>query len=1341
MQRLLLLASTLYFSFTYTHAQIVINEASNRNASQILDEDGDYEDWFELYNAGSDAINLNNYTITDDSLVLNKWIFPNIILNPANYLLVYASGKNRMPDLTTDHWEMPVDENISWSYIIPDATIPADWMENYFDVSSWASGKAGIGYGDADDTTIVADATIAQYLRYEFEITDTSKITDAIFNLDYDDGFVAYLNGNAIAWNGVDPFSAYNNTSYIDHEAVMYAGYAPEQFFMDAATIHTYLIEGINVLAVEVHNVSPGSSDLTARPFLSFGINTADVIWDADLPIWFNTFYSGTNLHTNFKIGTGGEKLFLSNDAGDIIDKLLVDDLETDFSIGRKTDGNDTIQIFAVATPGASNGLSSSYEGYVGTPTFTLGAGFYDGTIKVALNAPAGDVSVYYTLNGEIPTTDDYIYSDSITVSATTVIKARCFDNTNVLLPGKTITNTFFIDETIEVPVISITTNNNNLYGWEGIYDNWWTDWKKPCYIEYFDSVHFNAFEQNSGIKIDGGAGGSRSLAQKSFRIEPDNGVYGDGTLNYPIIPRLWYVNEYETFYLRNGSNMSNVLPYKDAFMTRTADGTLNEHMAYTPIVVFLNGEYWGLYELRDKLDEPHFDHAHNVDPENLDLLSLSYWYGSVMRTLSGSDSDWIEMRDYLTYYPTPEDSDFFDIANQYLDVYQFADYLIGETYLGNADWPWNNIKIWRDRGGDNKWKYGLIDVEWGLGYYAWTNAYSDMINYLLYNNSNIEPFYALKQNERFRNYFINRYADLMNTTFLYDRMEAMEDTIFNEVNGELPRQWEKWWGGALADQIATFNDYRFGLLDDLAIRTENVRTHIESNFYLDGQVELTLDVFPLEAGKIKISTLTIYDMPWSGVYFDGVPVTITAVANTGYTFDHWSVNDFIVDTVNASFTNNITSDQLFTAYFSGEAANEEITISEINYNSEASVNSGDWFEIYNYGDATVNISSWKIQDSDPLHSYVIPENIFIAPESRIVFVSDTLLFQQQHPGINYLGPVGFNLSNNSDYIKIFNDRSELKVQMLYADSSPWPLGANGEGRTLELIDAAIDLNNPDNWFDGCIGGSPGEAYTSCNDAIIISEINYNSIDTANSEDWIEIRNISETAIDIGGWKFMDDSIGTEHEYYVPSPKIILPHTNYILAQNDFAFETQHTDITNYNGPFGFNLNGGGEWLRLYDTTGILRNSIHYDDDLPWNTGADGNGYTLELIDSLGKMNEADNWTIICPQGSPGEYASTPCYDTVVIDTTDNILSEEIMFLSLSPNPASDFTILTIQDLQAENITIELMDINGTLRQNIYEGKLNAEQYIISTKNLPTGIYFISVITDQGRSLMKFVKE
>ncbi len=1324
-----------------TFSQVIINEGSNRNGSSIYDEDGDTPSWIELYNAGAAGVNLLNYGLSDDSLNPLKWLLPSITLEPGQFLLVFTSAKDRKPDLEINHWEQPISDTSIWKYNVPTASIPT-WINPDYDDAAWGNSKVSVGYGDDDDSTIITSGTRSVYLRYTFQIEDTLKIASAILSMDYDDGFVAYLNGNVIALNGfADGSPAYNELSGIDHEAGMYSGGPPEHFLFDETLFKSWIVEGENVLCVEVHNTSPGSSDLTARPFFSIAVKEEPIIWSDVLPVWFPSAGVMSQLHTNFKLNPEGEYAYLSNTAGIIQDSLFVYVAEADQSVGCITDGALEHAIFVTPTPNATN-TGVYFDGYTdGLVGFNLEAGFYNGEQIIELTIPAGTV-LHYTLNGEVPTIFDPIYSAPIVIDATTVVKARPFDIAGILYPGKTATNTYFIDEVITIPVISITTNNSNLYGDQGIFDNWWTDWKKATYIEYFDAEHVNAFEQNVGLKVDGGAGGSRSLPQHSMRIELDNAALGDGTLNYPLLERIGEVEKYETFYLRNGSNMSNVLPYKDAFMVRTTEDTYNEQMAYDPIVVFLNGEYFGYYELRTKLDEGYFDHAVGINKDSLDLLSVSYWYGLVLRTLSGSDSEFIEMRNYLANYPTPEDSDFYFVADSILDLQNFTDYIAAETWMGNYDWPYNNIKVWRDRGGKNKWSYALIDLELGLGIGGWSDVNSNLIDGLFSPQEYIEPLAALLQNPIYRNYFVNRYADLMNSTWLPERTLAMEDSMYLEVIPEMPRQLLKWGYGDVVDQLATFENYRTALRDDFTLRSTKVRTHINNGFNLDGKVNITLECSPPGAGRINISTLTIFDMPWSGVYFDGVPVQITAIPNTGYTFLNWGDSEFIDDILSTGFLSNISSDETFTAYFEGAPMPEEITVSEVNYHPEETVNAGNWLELWNYGTAAVNLSGWKIKDAVPLHTYTIPDGIILEENQRYVFAVDPTLFAAQHPDIlNFAGPLGFGLDNTEETIRIFDIQNNLKLQFTYLDGAPWPGGADGQGRTMELLNPLDDLNNAENWFDGCIGGSPGLPYTPCDDAVIFSEINYNSGGTFDSDDWIELRNVSNANVDIGGWKFMDDSIGVDHQFIIPDGRILEPAQNWVLAQTESKFIDAHPYILNYDASFNFKLGNNGEWIRMYDANGILTLSVNYHDISPWPLAADGGDYTLELVDSLGLMNSGYNWISICPGGSPGTYAFEPC--EIEDTSTVAILNAEVLSLSIYPNPASGYINVAFSLPTSQMISIKLVSINGAATYPLFEGNMQQGVYnsYFNITEVPGGVYLMELNNGETQVISKLIKE
>ncbi|MDP4798028.1 MAG: CotH kinase family protein [Crocinitomicaceae bacterium] len=188
----------------------------------------------------------------------------------------------------SDHWETVVYDNSTWKYLIPTASTPTNWISPSFDASSWNSGIGGFGFGDGDDNTALPNGTISVYQRFTFTIIDVSLLTKAILNMDYDDGFVAYLNGVEIARNGLTGTGqpSYNQLASISHEAVLYAGGYPDQFVFTQAQVQSAIVNGPNVLCVETHNQTAGSSDFTSRAFLSVGISNTSTNY-GPTPAWF----------------------------------------------------------------------------------------------------------------------------------------------------------------------------------------------------------------------------------------------------------------------------------------------------------------------------------------------------------------------------------------------------------------------------------------------------------------------------------------------------------------------------------------------------------------------------------------------------------------------------------------------------------------------------------------------------------------------------------------------------------------------------------------------------------------------------------------------------------------------------------------------------------------------------------------------------------------------------------------------------------------------------------------------------------------------------------------------
>ncbi|MBL4623754.1 MAG: hypothetical protein JKY42_01225, partial [Flavobacteriales bacterium] len=186
----------------------------------------------------------------------------------------------------TDHWETVIQEGDLYQYLIPNSTLPTDWNDTTFNDSFWSPGNTGIGYGDGDDNTMIGTA-ISVYFRQEFTIIDTAAIEEAILNIDYDDAFVAYINGTEIARaniNGNPPL--YSDGSITDHEATLYQGIAPDNFVLSKSTLAQVLNQGNNVLAIQVHTTNTASSDMSAIPFFSVAINNTSTNY-SPTPIWF----------------------------------------------------------------------------------------------------------------------------------------------------------------------------------------------------------------------------------------------------------------------------------------------------------------------------------------------------------------------------------------------------------------------------------------------------------------------------------------------------------------------------------------------------------------------------------------------------------------------------------------------------------------------------------------------------------------------------------------------------------------------------------------------------------------------------------------------------------------------------------------------------------------------------------------------------------------------------------------------------------------------------------------------------------------------------------------------
>jgi len=1299
------------YTFSDCLAQLVINEGSNKNYSSIQDENMEYPDWIEIYNPGSDTINLAGYSLTDDINNPSKWVFPNIPIAPGEFRVIFCSGKDRKPVTGFKHVLTTSPFNAQPGWNTHQFTSPFYW-DGVSNILLNICSYSNVGY----TTNSVFNQTVKPYPSTLFAFQDGSPSL-CFAEYGYRSDVRPNIKFNDIA---IDTGKVQNSpTDYPAPYGNWYWAAKHQLLFRRSELTEAGLVAGdITSLAFDV--VSTDSN--TIYDYLEFDMK---LVSTEELLTGFETVDTNNLLHTNFKISSDGETIYLYSPEQVLESSLFVNCDASDNSVGSFPDASGTISLFQAATPFATNNLSDTFAGYLLEPRFSLAPGFYSQTINVSITNPNEINSViHYTTDGNDPTPDSPQYTgETIPIFYSSVLKAAAF--AEGILPSPLAVSSYLLGVSHVTPILSVVTDRANLYGPDGIFDNWAFDWERSAYVEYFDTTQQLIFSQHAGMQVDGGAGGSRYHPQHSFRVELDHPVLGEGPISYPLIPNRSERTTYSKIYLRNGSNQYLTLPYKDACQVEAMCGeTNNYYSAWRPVTVYINGNYFGLYELREKIDEDYFTTLEDADPDAIDLLSVSVWNGGVLRAVEGTVSPFYDAVEAFNALD-PASPDFWDLADQHFDMTWYNDYIIAESWMPNTDWPGNNIRIYRSDKTDYRWRFCVIDLELALLPNGWTDAYTDHIRYMLDqdpNNPYINIWLKGMQNPRFRNYFINRFADLMNTAYDVRRILPIEQSMFDQTVVEMPREYSRWGDpNNISQQMTDFTNRHYEFRSQLSERTPQVRNHIQSNFGLNGQVEVIIDAYPAGAGKVKISTVTPDSLPWSGIYFDGNPVVLTAIPNPGFAFVYWESNSILTSPdFNASIELNIPTAETFRAVFTTAGPLPSLTISELNYHSDSTRNAGDWIELMNFGTDQLNLTGWRFTDGGNGNEYFFPAGTTLAPGERLVLAEDMIKFNFQHPGIDAIGPFDFEFSNATETLSVIDGASQTVVALTYDDAHPWPAAADGYGRTMELKDVHADPGAAESWFAGCIGGSPGTAYTQCIEKIIFSEINYNSADTADAGDWIEIYNSGNLAEDLSGWAFSDDD--DDHVYAIPSGTIVPPSGYFVLFNNVDKFSSRFPSVNNSHGPFDFGLGSGGDALRLYDASGLLNQSMVYGTESPWPQGAAGNGYTLQIVDPIGNCCDAANWIDGCPEGTPGRAYVFPC------DLTNIGNVDASTYFKIYPNPSNGKFLITLSenDMEITGVGVEIFNGVGEKVYSRANGYLQ-NPFEIDLSDLPDGVYMARI--------------
>ena len=476
-------------------------------------------------------------------------------------------------------------------------------------------------------------------------------------------------------------------------------------------------------------------------------------------------------------------------------------------------------------------------------------------------------------------------------------------------------TRSFLIDprgtNRYSLPIISLATDRKNFFDPNiGIYVCGNTpgcnyaqagdDWERPVHIEMFETNGLTAFAQDSGIRMHGNT--SFGFPIKALRLHPLNAKNGK-PFQYQIFPDL-PIKEFNRLLLRPSGHDYYLTMMRDGLMQNLVRETGLDMQGYRPAVVFLNGEYWGIHNIQEAYENQYFaSHHPEVDPNAVDYIegyapSPYAYYG-----------DAIHFNNVIAYMQANDlslDPNYAYVQTQ-IEVPDYIDYKVAETFYYR--WDIGNHRLWRPRTPDGRWRWILFDCDVGFGGF-WSVPPAWAFNMLAYNTEPNGPWTqyeanpggndhnappitfqlrALLTNAGFKRDFINRFADLMNSSLSTQRMTNFINRMAGQIAPEMAEHTRRW--RMPADTIA-WNANVQALRDFAINRAQYQRQHITNKFGLGGLANISLKVSDTNQGAIRLSTLIVSaptNAPWTGVYFRGNPITLTALPAPGYRFKSWT--------------------------------------------------------------------------------------------------------------------------------------------------------------------------------------------------------------------------------------------------------------------------------------------------------------------------------------------------------------------------------------------------------------------------------------------------------------------
>jgi hypothetical protein len=917
------------------------------------------------------------------------------------------------------HWESCVKDNDTWKYIVPAAAIP-NWTSPAFNDAAWASGTGGMGYGDGDDSTLIPVASPSVYMRNTFTIADTSVIGAVVFCMDFDDGYIAYLNGTEIARANMTMANpAYNALATGAHEARLYWNSQPVYVIIPAAAIDTLLKNGNNVLCVQTHTVLPAPNDMTSRPFLQLGITNAIYNY-SPVPAWFSPPF---DLYTNLPV-------ISINTHGQVI-----------------TDNPRIIGDMGIIDNGANmNCIHDPFNGYNGKIQIEYRGGATQGDPKIGYGFSTVDTNGISTNNVSLlgmPEENDWVLNPTY-IDRTFQKDVLMYDlaramgwyttrvrYTELVLNGEYM-GIFILQEKVKqdknrVDIERLTPSMNTGDALTGGY---------VYKVDWINGAPGGMWVSNNGVNLqyhDPNVG-ALTPSQETYLKDDINSLEAalfSATFTNPETGYRKKVNPYsfaDDFIIQEFSN--NIDGYRASnYLYKDRDSKCGRHTF---------GPFWDF-----NLSFGFFSGCFGANTQGwqitggcgnetniwINKMLTDQWFKNILHCR------WSSLRS--GYLSNVNIFNRIDSVNAYL-------HQAGAAERDSAKW---GLIIWSDL------QHAVDSLkDWITLRTAWMDA----------------NMYTANQP-------CNATAGL---SVVIDEINFHSDSSTNAGD------WLELYNyGASAIDLSYAGIFDGDGYKQYCVLPNNTSIAAGGRLVVYSDSAAFTNQFPGVSNKTGPLCFKLNNSGQKIIIRDKDNKHIYSVDYKDTWQCTTDGNGRTLQLTNTAADPNLIS-SWYAGCMGGSPGvayipcTENLIYSEINYNSSLADDAGDWIELHNKTNTAYALDSWTIRDGSDNNFYTFPAGTSIPPLGYIVAYSDATKFAIEFPAVtNKVGPLGFGFSSTGDVARVFDNTGKLQFSVCYGSANPWPTSPNGSGYTLENGQYSGNQNESTTWFAGCYKGSPGYMY------------------------------------------------------------------------------------------------------------------------------------------------------------------------------------------------------------------------------------------------------------------------